>query len=630
MADFRNNRIQIFTHDGTFLAKWDSYGSGDGQFNRPIEVAVDACDHVYVADHKNDRIQVFSTDGTFLTKWGSRGSGDGQFYGPWDVTVDACGNIFVADHVNRRIQKFTSVCPVSPPIPDVEPLLDLVGECSVTITTPPTATDWQGNTVTGATADPLDYPDQGSYIVHWTYTDAAGNSSYQNQTVIVNDVTPPWITCPEDIVQLVDPNACEAVVSYTPTANDNCSIVSITATPPSGTVFPIGTATVTCKATDVGGNSSTCQFNVTVYNPEPIVTITGPSSGAIYTTGTPVYFTGALTDNTGDTHTAEWMCGSTVLAGTVDEETGSVSLTHTFETAGVYFIQLTVTDQCGGTDTATTIDGLDALVVVYDPSTGFVTGGGWINSPEGAYSPDTTIKGKANFGFVSKYLPGAQSPTGQTEFRFKVADLNFHSTSYDWLVIAGSKAMYKGSGTVNGTGDYGFMLSAVDGEISGGGNADKFRIKIIDKALNQVIYDNQMGNGDTNDPVTTLGGGSIVIHKSKGEDVATTILDDTGRSDKDESPPATYSLLQNWPNPFNPTTTISYDLQEASRVNLRIYDVSGRMVRVLRDGVLEQAGRRQAVWDARDGTGRMVSSGVYFYRLEAGPFSETKRMVLLR
>jgi hypothetical protein len=87
--------------------------------------------------------------------------------------------------------------------------------------------------------------------------------------------------------------------------------------------------------------------------------------------------------------------------------------------------------------------------------------------------------------------------------------LNFKSTSYDWLVIAGSKAKYKGTGTINGTGDYGFMISAIDG------SPDKFRIKIWDKASGEVIYDNQLGAEDTADPTTFIQGGSIVIHKAK-------------------------------------------------------------------------------------------------------------------
>jgi hypothetical protein len=152
-------------------------------------------------------------------------------------------------------------------------------------------------------------------------------------------------------------------------------------------------------------------------------------------------------------------------------------------------------------------------IVVYDPSAGFVTGGGWINSPAGAYMADPTLTGKANFGFVAKYQHGANTPNGQTQFGFHVAGLDFQSTSYDWLVVAGAKAKFKGSGTINGSGDYGFMLTAIDGQVNGGGGLDKFRIKIWDKATGSVIYDNQMGAPDDGDAATVIQGGSIVIHK---------------------------------------------------------------------------------------------------------------------
>ena len=76
------------------------------------------------------------------------------------------------------------------------------------------------------------------------------------------------------------------------------------------------------------------------------------------------------------------------------------------------------------------------------------------------------------------------------------------------------EAQYKGSGTINGTGDYGFLLTATDGQISGGGGADKFRIKIVDKISGAVVYDNVLGTSEDIDDANPqiIGGGSIVIH----------------------------------------------------------------------------------------------------------------------
>ena len=154
------------------------------------------------------------------------------------------------------------------------------------------------------------------------------------------------------------------------------------------------------------------------------------------------------------------------------------------------------------------------ILVAFPLGSGFVTGGGWIMSPEGAYVADLQLAGKANFGFVSKYKKGANVPDGQTEFKFEVADFEFHSSSYDWLVVAGGsgRAQFKGSGTVNDAGDYGFILTAIDGKLSSS-DEDMFRIKIWDKTTGDIVYDNKMGAPDSDNPDTTIGGGSIVIHK---------------------------------------------------------------------------------------------------------------------
>ena len=109
---------------------------------------------------------------------------------------------------------------------------------------------------------------------------------------------------------------------------------------------------------------------------------------------------------------------------------------------------------------------------------------------------------------------GATVTTGQTEFQFQAAGFNFHSSSYYWLVVSGAKAQYKGSGTVNGVGGYEFLLTATDGQVTGGGGVDKLRMKIRNKATGAVVYDNLLGVSDDINLVNpqAIGGGSIVIH----------------------------------------------------------------------------------------------------------------------
>jgi hypothetical protein len=96
-----------------------------------------------------------------------------------------------------------------------------------------------------------------------------------------------------------------------------------------------------------------------------------------------------------------------------------------------------------------------------------------------------------------------------------------------------------------------------------------------------------------------------------------------------EAGPARFELYANHPNPFNPTTTIAYDLPRPTKVRLVIYDVSGRKIRDLVDAN-EPPGHRTVVWDARNASNEPVSSGVYFYRLIAGDFVRTRKMVLLK
>ena len=180
---------------------------------------------------------------------------------------------------------------------------------------------------------------------------------------------------------------------------------------------------------------------------------------------------------------------------------------HSYSEPGVYAIELAVEDMWGRSGVSRY-----EFVVAYDPSGGFVTGGGWIESLAGAYRPDPMLTGNATFGFVAKYKRGASVPIGATEFQFQMAGINFHSDSYHWLVVnrGGSNAQFKGEGIINGAvapnGEYyDFMIWATDGE------PDTFRIKIWYEAAGNpvVVYDNENAQ--------PINGGSIVVHVAKGK-----------------------------------------------------------------------------------------------------------------
>ncbi len=142
---------------------------------------------------------------------------------------------------------------------------------------------------------------------------------------------------------------------------------------------------------------------------------------------------------------------------------------------------------------------VDFVVVVYDSSGGFVTGGGWIFSNQVTIKDDETLEGKATFGFVVKSRKDANVPSDNTQFQFKAGDLNFHSARCEWLVVAGNMAQLKGEGTINGEGSSKFMLSADDD------SPGTFFIHIWGDT--GTVYDNGSKQ--------VLGGGSIKVHSKQ-------------------------------------------------------------------------------------------------------------------
>jgi PKD repeat protein len=267
---------------------------------------------------------------------------------------------------------------------------------------------------------------------------------------------------------------------------------------------------VTLRVTDSFGVSDDATAQVTIVNLAPSVgTIAAPLDPQLISTTVNVSATFADA-GTSDTHTAVWDWGdSSTSAGSVVEANGSGSVNgnHAYAAAGVYTVTLTVTDNDGAS-----AQSVFQYVVVYDPNGGFVTGGGIIDSPVGAMPGNPTAAGTAHFAFVSKYQRGAHVPDGNTKFKFNVGDFDFDSTSYDWMVISGAKARYRGTGKVNGIANFGFQITVIDGDRPGGGGTDRFRIRIWDKSnANAVVYDNGLGAPEDDDPVTALRGGSIRI-----------------------------------------------------------------------------------------------------------------------
>lgn len=269
--------------------------------------------------------------------------------------------------------------------------------------------------------------------------------------------------------------------------------------------------TISVQVTDEHGATATDTADVYVENVAP--TINDPSlypvsEGNVFRTGTLITLSGTFDDpGVQDIFNVKiyWDDSTeSVLPVPAGANPHSYSTGKVYSKPGIYTVKVTVEDDDGGNSIEKIL-----TIVIYNPSEGFVTGGGWIMSQEGAYMPDPSLTGKANFNFDSKYKKGVTVPIGQTDFWFANANFRFHSENYQWLVVAGNKAQYKGTGAVNGIEGYGFMVTATNQD------TDKFRIKIWSLANNEVIYDNVPGapdDIDVSDP-QKIGGGNIEIHK---------------------------------------------------------------------------------------------------------------------
>ncbi len=406
-----------------------------------------------------------------------------------------------------------------------------------------------GFSLVGAPAGASINPSTGAFT--WTPTEAQGPGSYTFVVMVTDDGTAALSDDETITVTVNEVNRAPVVAAIAPQTVNEASTVTFIASatdpdlPPNTLAFslvgapagatidpatgafswtptddnPSGTPsdlyTFKVRATDNGspvlfGEST---VTITVNNVAPILAaLTGPV--APNAVGRPVGVSAAFTDmGTRDTHTAlvDWGDGTTSAVISESNGAGTATGSHAYTAAGVYTVRMTVTDDDGGASNQSVFQ----YVVIYDPDAGFVTGGGWIDSPLGAYRPNPGLTGKANFGFVAKYQKGKSVPDGNTEFQFKAGDLNFKSTGYEWLVISGPKGQYKGYGTINGAGNYRFVLTIEDGDLKGTG-VDKFRIRIwgdgSDLGGSGVIYDNQYAQAALDDASTSLGGGSVVIH----------------------------------------------------------------------------------------------------------------------
>jgi len=176
------------------------------------------------------------------------------------------------------------------------------------------------------------------------------------------------------------------------------------------------------------------------------------------------------------------------------------------------------------------------------------------------------------------------------------------------------------------------------------GDSVRFSLASIHDAV-EVSEATWLANGNTSNGgfQVPFGGGLVVPailgvgvhyyvctpHAASGMKGRIFVTSATGVLDVHIITPTDFQLFQNYPNPFNPSTTVAYQLSSSAMVIIAVYNPIGQLVRVLYVGEAPP-GRHTIVWNSKDYTGRTVESGVYFYRLQAGSFTATRKLILLR
>ncbi len=208
----------------------------------------------------------------------------------------------------------------------------------------------------------------------------------------------------------------------------------------------------------------------------------------------------------------------------------------------------------------------------------------------------------------------AKRAWGRDDFGLLVDGLSYGEFSGSFRVPARKYELAITTGN-DGIGD---IVATFEADLRGlrGGSAVVFASGFLNPANNN--------DGATFGLFAALPNGAVVELPALGGALAT-----GAAKGADNSLPTTFALNQNYPNPFNPTTQISFALPEASDVRIDVYNVLGQQVRTLVNSRLA-AGMHEVTWDGRSEGGSSVSSGVYFYRLAAGDFSETRKMLMVK
>jgi RNA polymerase sigma factor (sigma-70 family) len=586
VADTGNNRIQRFDPDGNLLLKWGSQGFGDGQFKFPNGIAVDGLNNVYIADTQNHRIQKFDSNGNFLTKWGSQGSENGQFNFPAVITTDNLGNVYVSDGLNNRIQKFDS---------NGNFLEKFVG-----FTQPRgMAIDSSGNIyVTEENSHRIQkINSNGNFLLKWgsqgsddgQFNIPLGIAIDSSGNIHVADTF-------NNRIQKFDSNG-NFLAKWANEANSDgqLNFPHDVGVDDSGNVYVIDTANYRIQKFDSDGN-----FLAKWGSP-------GPDNGQLN------WCNGLGVDGTGNVYLVD---SGNYRIQQFDSNGNFVRKWGNWQQVG--FPISAAVDSSGNVYVT---DVQNCCINKFDSKGNFLIKWGSRGSGDDqfAYPNGIAVDRSGNIYVADSNNYRVQKFDSKGRFLTKWGDRGFNDGQFGTPVDVAVDR----SGNV-------YVLDNENANINKFDSDGNFLTKWGSEGTEKGQF--KFPNGiavDNSGNIYVVDSGNSRIQKFEPSNLA---VDPLNKLHGTWGGIKQTELYQNYPNPCNPGTWIPYQLGEDTKGEIKVYSADGKLVRKLDLGY-KQAGsyvneENAAYWDGRNEMGESVSSGIYYYSIQAGNYIATKKMVI--
>jgi tripartite motif-containing protein 71 len=610
VSDFNNQRVQRFSGSGvarsplvpSFARVVGAQGTGLGQFTTPIDIAADASGYLYVLEFGNSRVQVLDPGGTAVAAWGGPGSAPGQFASPQSLAVGPDGFVYVADYGNSRVQKLTTA---GAPVTAWGSAGSGNGQFAAISAI---AVGDDGFVYVGdrLTCRVQKFTSSGAYVGQWG---SAGHADGQFMSVdgIAVDKSGAVYVADDSDWRLQKFSAAGGFIAGWWYINGKSVHASSVDVGPSGEIFYTDTSRrrvemISSSGDWLGGwdlsGSGTTPLNWhhgVAFDREGHCWVADTINHRVVQFGAPPVITQAsdVKNDQGRQVRLRFLRAGQDAVGSAVPVLRYDIYRQIDATVGAPAAKLAGWEQVGSVSARGDTEYNAVVPALANASSASVQYSGYLVSAVTA-SPTLYYDSPPAYGYSLDNL----SPPAPVAFAAAYAGgaTRLHWAASPATDFAGFR-LYRGASAGFTPAPANLVAALTDtGYVDNGEPGGWYRLCAVDFDGNVSPY--ALVGPQQTSPVPDAASAALRLH-------------------------------QNEPNPFNPQTVIRFDLPRAGRVQLRVHDLRGRLVRTLVDGDAP-GGSQQATWDGRDDRGRGLASGIYVARLTTADGGQSVRMTLVQ